>query len=108
MRLLLVPGDVKFHLGKDDRRVDVTVTFKEFLVNSVEGYSTFGKGIANIRRADRILKAIESPKPDGIFLETEDYNCLKDAVAAYQWNPAAAPKLLPFFDAIEDAKEIAP
>ena len=82
-------------------------TMVDFLKTAVEGCPMFGKGVANIRKADRILTVIEGVKADTetISFETDDFLALQDAVAGTEWNPRFARKYLPFFDAMAAAKE---
>jgi hypothetical protein len=82
-------------------------TMVDFLRAAVEGFPMFGKGVANIRKADRILKVLEAVKADTEVLsfETDDFQSLNDAVAGMEWNPRYSRKYLPFFDALEAVKE---
>ena len=67
--------------------------------------STNGRGIKQIRQAIKIRATVETAN-EALTLEDADYELLNAAVSSCQWIPAAARQLLPFFEAVESAKDV--
>jgi hypothetical protein len=83
----------------------VRMTFKMFLTQAMDGHEPSGQGLANIRKAVKIVDKIE--KMDGaLALEDEEYNTIKAAIGAAKWMPSAARAMLPFMEAVESAQEV--
>lgn len=98
MKTISVPAAIENELdGKP-----VPFTFREFCTVAVEHYELFGKGYANIKKADAIMQKV-ADFTDLLVLEDDHFACLKDAVNAMRWNPKMSRKLIPFFEAFEAA-----
>jgi len=110
-RIIDVPKEVvtiQIATVRGDQSIDKTIF--EFLIEAVEAWPEFGKGLKAIRQGDKIIKLIESARVQdspSILLEDADYTALKNAVEGVQWNSKFAIKMLPFMDAVEKAQEVA-
>jgi len=107
MKLIKVPDAIEVKVERPDgRKFERTLTFVDFVRESVENCETFARGLKNVRKADRILRAVESlDGQSALKIESEDFEALKDAVDKMGWLPAVARRLLPFYEAIESAED---
>jgi hypothetical protein len=105
MKTIQVPAEIiQTGKDKDGKEISEPFSFRDFCAFAVNTYSLFGKGYANIKKADAIMKAVElDPKAPTISLEDEHFACLKDAVNAAQFFAHSSRKLIPFFEAFESA-----
>ena len=106
-RIVKIPEAVELRPRslKDSPQEFPKMSFKEFLMTSVESFERFGKGTKQARLQGKILDKIEAIDGEAeIHLEDEHYDAIKDSVDAFQKNPRVASILSPFLDAIENAE----
>lgn len=105
MKVITIPADVTEArvVGKDEP-VKLNLGFKDFLKIALENYPECGKGLKNIRKANKISELVEKADKT-IVMDDELLEFTKAAVESMSWNPAAARAMLPYFDALEGAKE---
>lgn len=88
------------------------ITMNEWLKTAIEHHLPFGKGYANIKKAERILVAMNTkPEGEGIPLEdfieisNNDFTELYNAVQGLSMKPMVALAVKSFYEAVERAKE---
>lgn len=97
-----VPIPEKYRTSEDDPKES---TFKEFVETAMNNYMPSGRGINQIRQAQKIMEKVE--KMDGqLILEDAEFNTVKEAVMTAQFPPRAARTCLSFFEAVEAGKDV--
>lgn len=108
MRKIVVPQDVNIKTGTVDNRGEPIVhkeSFAEFLHDSV--LSRMGTKLKDTRRNLKLYdKFIKADPNTEIKIDNADWDAMMDALKG-DWNQFLAMQVLPFFDAIENAEEIA-
>lgn len=95
-KIIECPPNVQFE--------DRSESFASFLTNAMDLYAPNGKGIKQIRQAVKIMGIVEQANGT-LTLEDADYEVVKAAVESCAWKPQFARKALPFFEAVEAAKD---
>jgi hypothetical protein len=85
---------------------DLSWTFADFLQLSLDEYAPLGRGLKQIRQAVRISGILEKLNGAKEFqMEDADFAVVKEAVEARGWNAGVARRLLPFFEAVDKARD---
>lgn len=108
MKSISIPDTVIIDKVKkqDGTEEDIKLSFIDFARQGLDQYPEFGKGLANIKKGLKLHKALDALNGGKILmLEDDDYNSFKAAIDAAAWHPKYARFFVPFFDAINDAKQ---
>lgn len=109
MKRIQIPEDLTVKLQTKEGGTSVTIKFKEFIVNALDGYQPNGKSVKQIRQMMKIIDKVE--KADGtILLDVADYDIIKASLHLEgdggSWMPNVARQVISFFDAVEQAEEV--
>jgi hypothetical protein len=96
MRSIKVPADID-----QDK---VKLSFRDAMTEAIQNFPESGKGIKNIRTANKLCDKIDASK-EVIELDDADYEFLVKAVNELGWNPRLVKVLIPFMDALENAEK---
>ena len=100
MRTITIPAGIE----KGELKLD----FTDAMTEAINNFPEAGKGIANIRKANKIVDKLEAAKKDAaktIDFDDADYDFLVKAVNELGWNPRLVSLLIPFMDALEKAEK---
>lgn len=105
--IVTVPDDIDLKTRRYDAaglEVVRAQSFFDFLADDVLGQ--MGKTVKEARRNQEILDLFEDAGPgDRVEIQRAWWNELADVLKKDGWNPYMARQILPFFDAIENARE---
>ena len=102
MKVIEIPAPITVRLGEDAKAVK-EISFPSFLMAHMDVYTDV-KTVSQIREATALAAAIDAAK-DTLVIEKSQFDLLSGAVAKTAYLPAVSRQLLPFWDAIEAAKE---
>lgn len=101
MKIITVPADVVFKL--DGKPVEGSVSFKQFLIQHIDAYGET-KTVSQLRQASKIIDKIEASNGT-LSLEDSEYLIVKGACEKPVFRPGLGRQMLPYYDAVEQAKE---
>ena len=107
MKIIDIPADVV--IPAKPPIPETPMKFKEFLVAALENYKPMGASVKMLRKLNKIVDAIEGAAGATIPLEDEYYDLVKASLHfedGGDWMNYVARRVMPFFDAVENAQDV--
>lgn len=83
----------------------VPMPFAKWVEATIDLYGESGHGLANIKRALRLVEKA-SQANGSLTIDIEDHKFLVAAMNAAEFSPRFARATLPYFEAVDSAKEV--
>jgi hypothetical protein len=110
MKTISIPNPIVLRnpdnsIAMDDKNNPVSVSFKDFVCQTLLVDPKFGKGMADLLSAVEIKTRIKEAQ-DEVILENADYERLLEVATSpsVNFNPAVGIQIVDFFLAIKNAK----